>query len=208
MNMQTIKLQLEMLSGSNRIGADHSRPQTSRRNSNLHHARSRNAMAMSWMLLGLSILSAVLIVLGAEGERRGIPELWMHGLIALVIGQFAVAVGASLKAKKPISRGTRLVADRRNPRATIRNADSRAEFVSPPRLPPILTLAPAVPTRLEKAKGKIGERIFIEYSDGSIEVDTLLGRRLFPTLEMAQEFIGGVATRVSVETVDSTMLAA
>ena len=38
--------------------------------------------------------------------------------------------------------------------------------------------------------GKLAGREFLEYEDGSIEIDTLVGRRRFASLAAAREFVG------------------
>ena len=44
--------------------------------------------------------------------------------------------------------------------------------------------------RTQSRRGVIGDRSFVENSDGSVVVDTLLGPRLFPSLADAQDFVG------------------
>lgn len=206
--MQTIDLQLEMLLDARQAGADRRGRKFPRRSPSSKQAFPRRAMAMSWMLLGLSILAALIIVIGTAGEKRGVPELWTHGLIALVIGQFAVAVGASIKVVEPVDSSEMQLPQRQGLPAEIGGSGVNRGLANPAKLPPIVSLASLIPPRREFAKGKIGERSFVEYSDGSIEVDTLLGRRRFPTLEMAQEFVGGVAARDSTDADETAMLAA
>jgi hypothetical protein len=38
-------------------------------------------------------------------------------------------------------------------------------------------------------RGWVKDRAYVLFSDGSVEVETMLGRRLFPSLQDAQEFI-------------------
>lgn len=48
----------------------------------------------------------------------------------------------------------------------------------------------APPPRTQSRRGVIGDRPFVEHSDGSVVVDTLLGPRRFPSLADAQDFVG------------------
>lgn len=49
--------------------------------------------------------------------------------------------------------------------------------------------APQGPTRRVLERGWVKDRAYVQFADGSVEVDTMLGRRLFPSLKDAQEFI-------------------
>lgn len=49
---------------------------------------------------------------------------------------------------------------------------------------------PAPPPRTQPRRGLVGGRPFVEESDGSVVVDTLLGPRRFPSLSDAQDFVG------------------
>lgn len=49
--------------------------------------------------------------------------------------------------------------------------------------------APQGPTRRVLERGWVKDRAYVQFVDGSVEVDTMLGRRLFPSLKDAQEFI-------------------
>ena len=52
--------------------------------------------------------------------------------------------------------------------------------------------AAAAPQRHITESGWIGDRAYVSWSDGSIDVETLLGVRRFHSLLDAQRFIGGV----------------
>lgn len=56
--------------------------------------------------------------------------------------------------------------------------------------------APAKASALQSApqrkiieRGWVKDRAYVLFADGSVEVETMLGRRLFPSLQDAQEFI-------------------
>ncbi len=52
-----------------------------------------------------------------------------------------------------------------------------------------LTTPPTLP-RPPVVGGKLAGREFLEYEDGSIEIDTLVGRRRFVSIDAAEEFVG------------------
>jgi hypothetical protein len=58
-----------------------------------------------------------------------------------------------------------------------------AATVEEPPAPPRLPRKPVV-------GGKLAGREFLEHEDGSIEIDTLVGRRRFVSLDAAREFVG------------------
>lgn len=47
----------------------------------------------------------------------------------------------------------------------------------------------AVPTRKIVERGWVKNRAYILFDDGSVEIETMLGRRLFGSLDEAQQFI-------------------
>jgi hypothetical protein len=49
---------------------------------------------------------------------------------------------------------------------------------------------PKRPATVRVAQGRIKDRNYILFADGSVDVETLLGVRRFPSLNEAQEFIG------------------
>lgn len=73
-----------------------------------------------------------------------------------------------------------------------RSAAAAAKAPPPPPPPaPIITVPErSDPDRL-KGRGRIGERPYLQFADGSVEVETLLGSRRFESLEEARAFIGG-----------------
>ncbi|MEQ1717807.1 MAG: hypothetical protein ABL907_17820, partial [Hyphomicrobium sp.] len=81
----------------------------------------------------------------------------------------------------------------------------------PPRLVAIganpIHRPPPIPRRVIVAKGHIGNRPFLKYSDASVEIDTLLGRRCFITIDAAEEFVGGTAVMDAAEPADVALSA-
>ncbi len=59
------------------------------------------------------------------------------------------------------------------------------------RQPPTRAIArqqPAQPRKILE-RGWVKDRAYVLFVDGSVEVETMLGRRIFPSLQEAQEFI-------------------
>lgn len=47
---------------------------------------------------------------------------------------------------------------------------------------------PSQPRKIPE-RGWVKDRAYVLFTDGSVEVETMLGRRMFPSLQDAQEFI-------------------
>lgn len=80
--------------------------------------------------------------------------------------------------------------------ATMRNLKRGAKAAKVPqhmtaRAP--LRLPPPLPGAVGVATGRINGRLFVRYKDNSVELETLLGRRRFYSIEAAQDFVGGEA---------------
>jgi prepilin-type processing-associated H-X9-DG protein len=62
---------------------------------------------------------------------------------------------------------------------------------APPAAPPARAIARQQPAQLRKIleRGWVKDRAYVLFVDGSVEVETMLGRRTFPSLQEAQEFI-------------------
>jgi len=54
--------------------------------------------------------------------------------------------------------------------------------------PPALANRPEQPRKIVE-RGWLKDRAYVLFMDGSVEIETMLGRRLFPSLQDAQEFI-------------------
>lgn len=59
---------------------------------------------------------------------------------------------------------------------------------APPQSAPKAIPRPAQPRKIME-RGWVKDRAYVLFVDGSVEVDTMLGRRMFPSLQEAQEFI-------------------
>lgn len=150
----------------------------------LHQSFEQEKIAAVAAFTGLSLMAAVTFVAGYESFSSDAPVTWSHGLIALSVGQLAILAGISFKIYRLLERN-RSLASRAANRVTrpIRPAIDR----------PVVTIPTPVaafemPSDLPKAF--IGNREYVTYPDGSVELDTLLGRRRFVSLDAAEEFVG------------------
>lgn len=146
--------------------------------------RSKDKLGNLGMFVGASVFTSVVFVAGLMPGTVDAPQLWTHAFIALTLAQFAMLAGATLKAssRKSASRDSlddeRLTRAMANVDATERNASEVDNEVRP-------ALAP-----IALSSGLLGEKPYVAFSDGSIEVDTMLGRRRFADLNTAREFVG------------------
>lgn len=68
-------------------------------------------------------------------------------------------------------------------------ANYRAAAQTPaPAAKAIARQQPAPPRKILE-RGWVKDRAYVLFADGSVEVETMLGRRIFPSLQEAQEFI-------------------
>lgn len=72
-----------------------------------------------------------------------------------------------------------------------RSAAAAAKPPPPPPPPPIVTVSDRADPHRVKSRGRIADRTYTLFADGSVEVDTLLGSRRFHSFEEARAFIGG-----------------
>lgn len=135
------------------------------------------------IFLGISVFTSVVFVAGLMPGTVDAPQLWTHAFIALTLAQFAMLAGATLKVS---SRRKDVAADMGDAMlaramANVDASEKASAFDndSRPSLPPIAL-----------ASGSLGEKTYIAFSDGSVEIDTMLGRRRFADLSAAREFVG------------------
>lgn len=146
--------------------------------------RSQDKLGNLGMFVGASVFTSVVFVAGLMPGTVDAPQMWTHAFIALTLAQFAMLAGATLKASSHRSASRESKNDERlaramaNVDATERNT-SEADSEIRPTLTPIAL-----------SSGLLGEKAYIAFSDGSIEVDTMLGRRRFADLNAAREFVG------------------
>lgn len=186
MGIQNTDFQIAMVAGKMRLAAEeqdftaepHPMP------SYLQHENEREHLAAAAIFTGVSLMSAVTFVAGLAAISSGAPAPWSHGLIALSIGQIAIVGGASLKIYSLMEKNRKLLT---------KFSDTAAPSWSEQRRKPVITIAPpstSYETYDDSARGYLGDREYIMFSDGSIEIDTLLGRRRFTSLDAAREFVG------------------
>ena len=136
------------------------------------------------LLLGISLVTSVILV--AETMPSGVDagQTWTHSLISLSIAQSMMLAGASFKVLSRLERYRNVftkssaAASRTKVKGPRKAAKAKAE--------PGVAAAPAVPT----ASGLLSGRTYLALSDGSVEIETLLGRRRFINLDAAREFVG------------------
>lgn len=135
---------------------------------------------------GLGIISIGIFVIGCSALRADSPEIWIHRLMALALLQSILIGAITMKLLPIIERrrsliriGTRTEPLRMAPPLP-KLTEARTERVPPP--------LPQSPKPV--IGGQLAGREFLEYNDGSIEIDTMVGRRRFVSLEAAREFVG------------------
>lgn len=135
------------------------------------------------IFLAISVFTSVVFVAGLFPGGVDAPQLWTHAFIALTVAQFAMLAGATLKASS--RRGVEAimpdlhVSDRHGSTNGIDSGVTDAPAAMLPQLPPVAI-----------SSGLMGGKAYVALSDGSVEIDTMLGRRRFVDLNAAREFVG------------------
>src|SRR6185312_10085411 len=112
--------------------------------------------------------------------------IWIHRLMALTVAQSILIAAVAMKLLPLIER---------------QNITVRIASFFPNRQMPLLEhrempqeqpppLPRALPPKQPVIGGKLAGREFLEFGDGSIEIDTLVGRRRFVSVDAAREFVG------------------
>jgi len=149
-------------------------------------ARRHVGFATFSVVGGLGILSLGILVIGCSALRSESPEIWIHRLMALallqsiLIGAVAMKILPIIERRRTLIRIGGRVGHLLTSSPSQKTAETRIERVPPP-LP-----APPMPV----IGGHLAGREFLEYNDGSIEIDTMVGRRRFVSLDAAREFVG------------------
>lgn len=148
--------------------------------------RRRGSVVAFSVFVGLGALSLGIFIIGCSALRADSPEIWIHRLMALAIVQSILIAAVSLRILPVLERGGSLKRVTAAPRRTV--------AIEPPRMSPMPMPLPTPPPLPAPPKAVIGGQLagreFLEYDDGSIEIDTLVGRRRFVSLEAAREFVG------------------
>lgn len=144
--------------------------------------RRRGSVAAFSVFTGLGALSLGIFIIGCSALRSDSPEIWIHRLMALAIVQSILIAAVSMKILPVLERGRSLTRVTAAPRS--------APAVEPPRMSAMPTPPPLPAPPKAVVGGQLAGREFLEYEDGSIEIDTLVGRRRFVSLDAAREFVG------------------
>jgi hypothetical protein len=135
---------------------------------------------------GLGLISAIIFVTGYSALMSDTPGIWIHRLMALTVAQSILIAAVAMKLLPLIER--RYFSVRIGPRTTVKREllpDRRRESADQPQ-----ASIPAPPPRKPTVGGKLAGREFLQFDDGSIEINTLVGRRRFVSLDAAREFVG------------------
>jgi hypothetical protein len=130
----------------------------------------RAAFAAGWLVLLASIFA----------RAGGLPMQTADFVALLAIAFFLLTSGATLLVLDALRRGFGSLDAFFNEalaRSTRRKAEE-ARCATPP------------PGQRAQRRGIVGDRPYVEYGDGTVAVETLLGVRLFNSLTEAQEFVG------------------
>jgi hypothetical protein len=149
-------------------------------------APARDGVTAFSVFAGLGIISAVVFVTGYSALMSDTPAIWIHRLMALTVAQSILIAAVAMKLLPLIER---------------RHFTVRIASLFPARQMPLLEhraipqeqpapLPPPLPQKKPFIGGQLAGRDFLEYGDGSIEIDTLVGRRRFVSLDAAREFVG------------------
>lgn len=145
--------------------------------------RAKDKLGNIGMFLGISVFTSVVFVAGLMPGTVDAPQLWTHAFIALTIAQFAMLAGATLKASSRGSKSHDQTGDETLARAMANVDASERETAAAKEIRPVLS-----PIAL--SSGLLGGKPYLSFSDGSVEIDTMLGRRRFADLNAAREFVG------------------
>jgi hypothetical protein len=147
-------------------------------------AQMHGGIAAFSIFAGLAIMSAVIFTTGYLALLSDTPAIWIHRLMALTLAQ-SILISAVAMKLLPLIEGpasVRIIADEKVERQALPDnsaANDEPAEAAPPSLPP----RPIV-------GGKLAGREYLQHADGTIEIDTLVGRRRFASIAAAREFVG------------------
>lgn len=148
----------------------------------IQRPETRGAVTAFSIFLGLSIMSAVIFATGYAALWSDTPAIWIHRLMALTVAQSILIAGVTMKLSPLIERNRSSV-------RIVKNATAeRLALLDQPAPPPLPAVQPEPPKPF--IGGHLSGRQFLQYHDGTIEIDTLVGRRRFVSIEAAREFVG------------------
>lgn len=133
----------------------------------------------------LGIFSAAIVIIGCSAIQSDSPEIWIHRLMALAFVQSILIGAVAVKALPHFERW--------RARQGFGGDNGKSDAVRPRKIAAPRT-APVPPPLPEPPKpvigGQIAGREFLQHGDGSVEIDTRVGRRRFVSIEAAKEFVG------------------
>jgi hypothetical protein len=133
---------------------------------------------------GLGLMSAMIFTTGYLALLSDTPAIWIHRLMAMTLAQSILISAIAMKLLPLVER-------RRN--AIGITADAPVERLPLPEQPESGEEAKedvALPSPRPVTTGKLAGRDYLSHPDGTIEIDTLVGRRRFVSIEAAREFVG------------------
>lgn len=151
-------------------------------------AKRRGGVAAFAIFGGLGVLSLGIFLIGYSALLSDTPEIWIHRLMALAIVQSILIGAVTMKLMPLIERRTSNIIIGVGTRATPAVGTPRNNNTTNLSLDPVPPPLPEPPKPV--IGGRLAGREYLEYDDGSIEIDTLVGRRRFVSLGAAKEFVG------------------
>lgn len=132
----------------------------------------------------LAIISTAVFIAGYLALVSDTPAVWIHRLMALTIAQ-SILIGAIAMKLLPMIEAKGFSVRLHTATAAKQQLPERYETMPEPPAP----LPPPAPKK-SFIGGKLAGREYMEFDDGSIEIDTLIGRRQFISIDAAREFVG------------------
>jgi len=149
------------------------------------HSATPRSITSLFVIAGLGVTSAIVFIVGYSALLSDTPAVWIHRLMALAVAQSILIAAVAMKLLPLIE----------HERISVRIASGSAATQKPlleQRDMPQEQPAPLPPPAPRKPfiGGKLGGREFMQFDDGTIEIDTLIGRRRFVSIDAAREFVG------------------
>jgi len=135
---------------------------------------------------GFAIASAIVFVTGYSALLSDTPGIWIHRLMALAVAQSMLIALVAMKLLPLGERRQNFLRLGPNSKARI-SFNEEQEHMARSEPPPL----PKPVQRTPVSGGTLAGREFMEFDDGTIEIDTLVGRRRFISIDAAREFVGG-----------------
>lgn len=139
---------------------------------------------MTSIVSTLAILSAVTVFAGCSALASDQPMIWIHRLMAISLAQ-SILFAAMVVKLAPMATFARQTTRIAIPEPFPLLEQARAAAVPPPPHPQPRPERPSL-----VGHGVLAGRDYAEYSDGSVEINTMLGRRRFISLDTARSFVG------------------